>query len=516
MASRLEPTEEERTVTQVVLVNLGASDPLATDPLGIEMLAGTILGRNLASRVALVDQVVCPAERSRLDQILPRGEFDVVGLSCMWPNFEYLAANARIARAEFPQATIVAGGSAVEALGGVLLEDIPELDCVVRGEGEEALASIVAGDSLETVPNTYYRGETGIEINRRLQVEPLRSGLPDRSLLFRDGDSQNYPYVAANMEISRGCDFGACTFCHLTADAFFHRASSTARYERYRKAPMAAALEDYQLLLDIGVPRINFVDEEFFGGRGEPLASQGAEFLRELTRRRIGLGTPKKIFARAPDITDESISLMTEAGVATVFLGLEAGSSAELKIFAKGASIAHSSRAISLLRAAGIRLKAGFIMLHPLSKAVGVLENIRFLEENDLFANVKNSLGMLDVIPNSSYHRMLERAAPHVLFERDRHYPNFRWRPEDHTFEKYWSLISSVSSEYSSWADRFRVAHYLLVDSASQRKAAQAWLAEMNHQAALWLRIIALEGIDGRSRAQEIEARANDFLGRLT
>lgn len=494
----------------LLLIQLGMPDPVPTDPLGIEALAGHVRGAGLVSDVALVDQPAYRSERNSIRHIAPDQQYDVVGLSSMWPNFEHLAASARLARQRYPRALLVVGGSIVEALGPVVLEDIPEIDLAVRGAGEEALARIIEHEDPATIPNVYYRDGTGVRFTRAKQFVPLSVAPPDRSLLA-GGTSADYPYVAANIEVSRGCDFGACTFCHLTADAFFHRANSTTRHAYYQRAPMEAAFADYRELVELGVPRIKFVDEEIFGGRGEPLSSQGAVFLRRVRETSVGLETPKSVFARSPDITAESVELLRSAGVTSVFVGIESGSPRQLKQFGKGAEIPHNVRAIRLLRRAGIRLKAGFIMLHPLSTASDVLLNIAFLDEHDLYASVKNPLNAMDVIPNSSFHRLVARLGPQTLREQDRHRPNIGWVPADQTFRRYWRLIQAVNRQYGAWVDSVRVAEVGQADGRLLPDA-QAAITAMHRRAAHWLRLIALEAEEGVSRSARIEAGAARLL----
>jgi anaerobic magnesium-protoporphyrin IX monomethyl ester cyclase len=71
-------------------------------------------------------------------------ETNVIGISCMFSQ-DWLSAKAliRALRTRFPAAMIVVGGEHATALSEGCLRQCPEIDVIVRGEGEETLAELV-------------------------------------------------------------------------------------------------------------------------------------------------------------------------------------------------------------------------------------------------------------------------------------------------------------------------------------------------------------------------------------
>lgn len=490
---------------RLLLIHVGARDFSPTEPLGIAALSGHLSAALEGWDITLIDEVSLRSEIS-LRAALQRtsATFDVVGLSSMWPKLEHFRTCVDLVMEFFPGARLIAGGSIVAAFGARVLEWCPGVEVAVQGEGEDALVDLLRDQSPAKVPNTWFRSEEGlVQFSFARQVHPYGLAAPDRSLWV--DDSTRVPYVAANMEVSRGCDYGACTFCHLTAEAGFHRALGIDRYRVYRPAPLENAWKDYENLIGLGVPRINFVDEELFGGRGDPMASRGAEFLTRVAREKLGTDVPKSMFARSPDITRESVDLLQAAGVTSVFVGIESGSQSQLRLFGKGAEIQHSVRAVGLLRSAGIRLKAGFIMLHPLSTCAEIIENIEFIEELDLYPYLKTPLSLMDVVPGTSYQRIVSNRAPECLDEMPQEGWKLPWRPKDPTLLRHWLLIQEIAKVYERATDALRAFDPVGRDGRLSEGGLDT-LQQGHRMLCRWLEVIARSTDQSNDSAARIDA----------
>lgn len=162
-----------------------------------------------------------------LTEIVSRCEVsDVFGLSVMfsqdWPITNQLI---RMLKKRFPHAVFVAGGEHVTAEPVGALEDCPELDYIICGEGDsvflELLASLSAEKNLAEIGSIYYRGADGGIVqnpkrsrNRNLEELPWPAWdlFPLENYLSEGhgwgvNRGRSMPIVA-----SRGCPY-QCTFC---------------------------------------------------------------------------------------------------------------------------------------------------------------------------------------------------------------------------------------------------------------------------------------------------------------
>lgn len=496
----------------VILANLSKPNPLPTSPLGIETLAGHLAAVLPEVNVSMIDFATFREHRRALQAMEELPGPALIGLSAMWADLPFIAREARDVRARWRDAFIVLGGAAVVHLGEAVLARVPEIDFAVSGEGERALERLVGGARIDAVPNLHHRRADGsIGFTFREQWFPARGGPPDRRLLWKqEGD---VPYAAANLEMSRGCAFGACTFCHLTAEARHHRLNSSGRYVKYRVIDSDVAWQDYVKVCSTRPQRINFVDEEFFGGRGDPLGSSGASLLRRMAETGVGVDIPKLVYLRAPDVTAQSVELLVAAGVSAVFLGIESGHQGDLAIFAKGTSVDLNRRAINLLFNARIRLKAGFIMLHPLSTGRSILGNIEFLADLGILDQIRNPLNTLDLVPDSTLHVRLRTSHPQLLTRTDQ-YGYVLWLPHDPVLRKHWVSVVELNERLEGWTDRFRIRHADTADGSLSPEARRV-LSAVNRLSLDWLATLGLEAIDGCVRDEqrkELEGRLAELM----
>ena len=147
------------------------------------------------------------------------------------------------------------GGPEVSFCSGDILEELPFLSGIMRGEGEETFACLCRfweereskGDfrGLEAVPGITWRDGEGM----------VRSN-PDREPL--DLDELPFPYQGTEdlrnriiyYESSRGCPFN-CSYCLSSVD----------KKLRFRSLPLV--YKELQFFIDAKVPQVKFVDRTF-------------------------------------------------------------------------------------------------------------------------------------------------------------------------------------------------------------------------------------------------------------
>ena len=256
------------------------------------------------------------------------------------------------------------------------LKAAPDLDSLVRYEGEHTLLEIVraleGGSDWRNLDGVVWRGNGGAVAN------PPRALIHDLdSLPYPERDFQ--PMVVLGRAImpilaSRGCA-RTCSFCSIHT---FYR-SAPGKVVRLRKA--ADVVREMTLLHETdGVTVFLFQDDDFplFGKKWRAWAG---EFVDELHRAGLPGKVIWKINCRADAVDSELLARMRDAGLFLVYMGLESGTEEGLRTLNKEISVGQNLAAVRLLKSLGIRFEFGFMLLDPGSTFESVRANIGFLRQ---------------------------------------------------------------------------------------------------------------------------------------
>jgi len=254
------------------------------------------------------------------------------------------------------------------------LEIIPELDSVVRFEGESTLVELT--DAVSTGRD--WHDIPGIAFVREGQAiaTPARPLVEDLDLL--PYPERNYqPDAVLGRSImpilaSRGCA-RTCSFCSIHT---FYRAAP-GRMVRTRK-PAEVVREMRMLHEERGITIFLFQDDDFplFGPVWRRWAN---EFVDELHRNHLPGKVIWKMNCRADVVERELFLRMREAGLYLVYMGLESGSEQGLKTLHKQITVEQNVRAVDLLKSIDLMWEYGFMLLDPSSTFESVRENLAFL-----------------------------------------------------------------------------------------------------------------------------------------
>jgi anaerobic magnesium-protoporphyrin IX monomethyl ester cyclase len=201
-------------------------------PMAIRMPNGALasLAGNVDPhhRVAIADLIlVQSAVRATVERLVRDTKPDVVGLSVMTFQRATAIRIARLVRTLRPSARIVVGGYD-PSLASDAYVCCPDVDFIVRGEGEHTLSELLRAlegrdesripnpESLSRIGGLSYRTEEGFVHNGDRPVIPLASNalrLPNRGARVLDG----YTLLGRTVDVvetSRGCTFD-CSFCSI-------------------------------------------------------------------------------------------------------------------------------------------------------------------------------------------------------------------------------------------------------------------------------------------------------------
>lgn len=174
-----------------------------------------------------------------------------IGFSCYIWNIEMTCHIITLIKKVYPQVIVFVGGPEVSYTARQVLQDHPDIDYVLQGEGEEMVPAF-----LQALAN----GKSGIGIPG---VMGRRGDTIDGDETFQEVsnlDTLPFPYENENMddlnhkimyyESSRGCPFH-CQYC----------LSGMNDTVRFRSVPLV--LQELQQFVDAGVHQIKFVDRTF-------------------------------------------------------------------------------------------------------------------------------------------------------------------------------------------------------------------------------------------------------------
>jgi radical SAM superfamily enzyme YgiQ (UPF0313 family) len=302
-----------------------------------------------------------------LDSFSPQ----VVGISAltlMWPK---AAALARRLKEGCPSLRVVAGGVHPSLIRQRALEEVPELDAVFWGEGEESVREYLRlreGGGEGAIPGVAHRRRDG-----GIAVGPDRPPLadldslpvPDRRLLHTDprryvpAIEQYRRLPVTSMVTARGCPH-RCLFC--LPDLLGAKV-------RLRSPQRVLEEVDY-LVRDFGIRDIAFWDDTFTLDRERVLA-----VCEGLTRR--GLPVIWSAQARADRVDREMLRAMRRSGCWKLFFGIESLVQRNLDTLGKGERIEQIREAVALTAREGIETEGSFIFGIPGETYREGLETIR-------------------------------------------------------------------------------------------------------------------------------------------
>ncbi|HWR01441.1 MAG TPA: radical SAM protein [Chlorobaculum sp.] len=267
-----------------------------------------------------------------------------------------------------------AGGHFPSLRPAETFELVPDLDSIVRFEGEETVVELY--DKLDepsewpTIRSIAFRdGDKVVQTPLR----PLIQDLDDLPVVFRDETSTTIGGIGmASMLASRGCHFN-CSFCSIRQ--FYGISDGKLRRTR---SPHHVVEEMHALFAERDVRFFSFQDDDF-AFRSPNQKKWIGEFLKELRLKGLAGQIKWKISCRVDDIQPELVREMAEHGLFAVYLGVESGNEAGLKTLNKQTSVRKNLDAIDTVKQMSLALSIGFMLFDPSSTVETVSENIDFL-----------------------------------------------------------------------------------------------------------------------------------------
>jgi len=307
-----------------------------------------------------------------VEHVLKNSKSDIFGITATtYIRFEAIEI-AKMIKKLHPDAIVVVGGVHFMYCAADTLHYVPEIDIVVRGEGEitivDLLNAIDKKKSLGQVKGITYRQEGKVCENPDREVFEDLDSLP----IYEDFTWEEYPeYLigysekikATSIISSRGCPY-RCIFCAKAG-------------MKYRLRNPSLVVDEIEFFLNkFQIEGINFLDLTFTAD-----SRQVQQVCHEIISRNL---TFQWWCESRANIPLELLDRMEKAGCASIALGVESGSPRIISAISKGISLDQVTNFCKKCNDLGIFITTYFMFSHP----------------GETFEDAQNTLDFMDSLEN--------------------------------------------------------------------------------------------------------------------
>lgn len=343
-------------------------------PLGLLYLASSV--RNQGDEVTLIDQ---PADKLSDEQVINKVynyNPDIVGFSVMSSQCIRSANQARLIKEKLPNTKIVFGGAHATAVPEYMLKNYPQVDFVIKGEGEWVFTELIKHlkDSrvYKKLNGLYYRVKNLVKNGgpSKLITDLDSLPLPARDLI----DRRKYGTLSGlvledfgSLLSSRGCPY-ACKYCSCSAIS-----NRTWRVRNIKKV-----VNELELMIDQGYHNVLFFDDSLTINN-----NRVSELCNEIKKRKLDINWFFE--GRVNNADYDTMRLMAKTGCKIAYFGVESANKRILRFYNKQITPYQAIQAINKARKAGIDfLVASFILGAP-GETVKEMDNtISFAKKLDI------------------------------------------------------------------------------------------------------------------------------------
>lgn len=310
-----------------------------------------------------------PSDVSLLLKTKKYSGLDYVGITATTPLINCAYSLAKIFKKRFPEITVVFGGVHPTVLPEEVLGN-PDVDIVVREEGELTMKELVGGTELSKILGISYKVEGKISHNLpRQYIENLDDLPPPAYHLmpidkYRPAIGSYKRLPAMSIFATRGCP-GRCTFCHRAFKG------------KIRSRSARKIVDEIKILRNqYGIREINFYDDTFTA-----LKNNVEEFCRILLAENIDITW--SCFTRVNYADKKLFKLMKRAGCHQVMMGVESGVQEMLDGMNKMVTLKQIRNAVNICKQVGIETRAAYIFGSIGETKEMMEETLRFAIELD-------------------------------------------------------------------------------------------------------------------------------------
>jgi anaerobic magnesium-protoporphyrin IX monomethyl ester cyclase len=298
----------------------------------------------------------CPAleiDHKKLGAKIASFEPNVVGITSVTPTIKSALLAAHVAKETCPNAVVVLGGPHATFMDSQILSEYPDVDIVVRGEGEQTILELVR----HVFDSGGIQAVSGISFRKNKQI--IRT--PNRSLIqnldelprpayqyFSLDRYQFFGKVILPILTSRGCPF-QCSYC----------VSSRMAGKVFRARSPRNVVDELEWLRDMhGAGAFSFYDDVFTHDK-----KRAFEICEEMKKRNIGV--PWDCQTRVDQISKELLAEMRDANCQLVSFGAESGCPKILDAMKKRTTIEQNEKGVRLAKEVGMSVAMSVVIGYP-------------------------------------------------------------------------------------------------------------------------------------------------------
>jgi len=325
-------------------------------PIGIMSLSSVL--KRAGHEVQQYDQANPGTPNEVIVQDILAQRPDLVGLSFLsTTSYPYAKILARQIRAADSQVKIAFGGVFASLNAQLVKSQVPEVNFVCRGDGEETLLELVERldepDGVLGVTWTDRHGHNHHNPNRPLSRDLDRWPFPDREGLpldFIESMPLDVPAVLSmdrftTMQTSRGCPW-PCIFCDIPV---FNEG-------KWRSRSPDHVLAEFRELQRDGYGSVYFVDDHFL------LQPKRIEAICDglvAQKNTIKYGLEGRVDSQAQHLFPK----LARSGCRTIMFGMESGSQRILDRLKKEQTLEETTAAVKAAKRAGVEVVHGFFVV---------------------------------------------------------------------------------------------------------------------------------------------------------
>ncbi len=381
-------------------------------PLGLGYIAAMLESEAVKTKILDMDMSDIKIEdlKEKLDKFRP----DMVGITSFTSNYSNAVKIAKAVKSHRPEAFIVLGGVHPTFVHTEVLKTVPEIDVVVRYEGEYTMRDLVdvveKGGKLNKVKGITYREGGGVfstPLRSKIKnldelpfpahhlLEPSIEAYLDKTYPDKNDKTENKKNIIRNIPIltTRGCPFG-CIFCS-TASLHGHQ---------YRKRSNSNVVDEIEYMQDkYGINNVSFVDDNFTMQKERVF-----DLCQEMKERDLSLKWGCS--TRADLLSENLLKTMKDAGCDNIFFGIESASQETLGIVRKEFKIDQAREVVKLTEEIGIKTHCSFILGLPGESLESLNQMVKFIEEVKPSGRILPNT--LDILPGTKLYNHIEDYFP--------------------------------------------------------------------------------------------------------
>ena len=335
-------------------------------PIGLAYLAAVI--EKAGYDLNLIDCQALQITHKMLGEKLSSFKPDVVGITSVTPFVESTLLAARVSKENCPDAPLVLGGPHATFMDIQLLSEHPEVDIIVRGEGEETFL-----DLLHTLSESGdLNAVLGISFRKNGQVvrtpnRPFIQNLDDLPYpAYHNFALEKYQFFGRRILpilTSRGCPF-QCSYC----------VSSRMIGAGFRARDPIKVVDELEWLKnEQKAGTFSFYDDAFTYDQ-----NRAVKICEEIKKRRIGI--PWDCQTRVDRISREVLEKMKAADCQLVSFGAESGCQKILDAVNKRTTVAQNEAAIKLAKDVGLSVAMSVVIGYPGETAESLQQTLGFIK----------------------------------------------------------------------------------------------------------------------------------------